>query len=862
MFANKPFYSSVKVLSLMLALLLGLVPQAATAQQQQAQVPQATLRTRPLPPVQYIPGRDYDVRHIALDLKFDWEREQALGTATISFAPLTNNLKQVEFDAANMTFSSVKLNGGAELQYETDTPHEKLRVVLDRAYQPSDVLTVVISYHTNGPTPQSLTGLGGLTFIKPTPDDPSRPRQIWSQGEAEWNHQWFPCFDHPNDFATTEMTATVEKPLMVISNGRLLEKKENADGTQTFHWKMDEPHASYLTSIVVGEFATIEQANGNVPILSYVYKNQVEQGKVTVARVPEMMKLFEERTGVKFPNAKYGQSFVYGFSGGMENITATTMSDQTIHDARTELDKTQDDLLSHELAHSWFGDYVTCRSWGDVWLNEAFASYFEGVWNEHHLGRDDFLYGDVKHNQDGYLNAWRQGVRRPVVTKNFRDPDAVFDVYAYPRGAAVLHMLRKVLGEEQWWRAINYYLRKYQHQPVETEQFRIAIEEATGQPLEWFFDEWVYKMGHPVFRVTQDYNAAAKTLTLKVRQEQTVDLENAYPQAKYFQTPVEIEIGTGAKTRVERVMIEPKEEQSYTFAVDAEPTLVNFDYNGTIIKELKFDKPTEALLYQLKNDEDMLGRMWALHELADRGRDKALAEAERQRIADGLGAALKGDNFWGMREEAAEALSGIAGEEARAALLVGTKDKDARVRRAAVESLAATNDPSLANVYMQMLDDRSYATVREAAASLGATKAAGAFDALSKLAAAQSWRDTLRASALSGLAALGDARALELGIRYAGADNPREVRLAAISLLSAVGKDDPRVFPIISEAFTRAISSGSSSLTSATANALVNLGDQRALQVFQAARNTAKRPEFQFLINQYEQQLRKKSSSP
>ncbi|MBV9958053.1 MAG: DUF3458 domain-containing protein [Acidobacteria bacterium] len=843
---------SSKALSLLLVLLFIFAPLAAT-------VAQTTLRARPLPPTQYIPSRDYDMRHIALDLRFDWEREQALGTATISFAPLTDDLKQVEFDAANMTFSSVKLSGGAPLQYVTDAPHEKLRVTLDRAYQTSDVLTIVIAYHTNGPTPQSLVGNGGLTFIKPTKEEPNRPRQIWSQGEAEWNHQWFPCFDHPNDFATTETTATVEKPLMVISNGKLIEKKLNPDGTQTFHWRMDEPHASYLTSIVVGEFATIEQQQGNVPILSYVYTNQVEEGKVTVARVPEMMKYFEERTGIKFPNAKYGQAFVYGFGGGMENITATTMSDQTIHDARTELDRTQDDLLSHELAHSWFGDYVTCRSWADIWLNESFASYFEGVWNEHHLGRDDFLYLDVRNNQDGYLNAWRQGVRRPIVTKNYRDPDAVFDVYAYPRGAAVLHMLRKVLGEEQWWRAINHYLRKYPHQPVETEQFRIAIEESTGQPLEWFFDEWVYQMGHPIFRVTQDYDAASKTLTLKVRQEQQVDAENAYPQTKLFQMPVEIEIGTSGKTRIERIMVEPKQEQSYTFALDSEPLLVNFDYGGTLIKEVTFEKTTDALLYQLKNDEDMLGRMWALEQLAARAKGNGLAAAEKQRMVEAIGASLKEDKFWGMREQAAEALSDLKEEEARAALLLGTKDREARVRTAAVTSLASITDTALAPLYTELLNDRSYNTIKAAAQALGRTKGAGAFEALSRLASAPSWRDTTRAAALNGLAQLGDARALELGIRYSGGVEPRDVRLAAINLLSAVGKNDPRVFPIISEAFTRAISSGSTSLTNATAGALVNLGDQRALQVFQTARSTAKRPEFQFLINQFEQQLKRKS---
>lgn len=860
MSSKKTFRLSVKALGFLLTCVFVFAPLAALAQEtSQATQP---LRARPLPPTQYIPSHDYDTRHIALDLRFDWEREQALGTATISFAPLTKNLQRVEFDAANMTFNSVKLSNGAPLQYEADAPHEKLRVTLDKVYQPSDVLTVVISYHTNGATPQSNTGQGGLIFIKPTTEEPGRPRQIWSQGESEWNHQWFPCFDHPNDFATTEMTATVEKPLMVISNGKLIEKKANPDGTQTFHWQMDEPHASYLTSIVVGEFATIEQANGNVPILSYVYTNQVEEGKLTVARVPEMMKLFEERTGVKFPNAKYGQSFVYGFGGGMENITATTMSDQTIHDARTELDKTQDDLLSHELAHSWFGDYVTCRSWSDIWLNESFASYFEGLWNEYHLGHDEFLYQDVKNNQDGYLKAWAQGVRRPVVTKNYRDPDAVFDVYAYPRGAAVLHMLRKILGEDDWWRAINYYLRKHAHQPVETEQFRIAIEESTGQPLEWFFDEWVYKMGHPVFRVTQDYDPTAKTLTLKVRQEQKVDPENAYPQTRFFQTPVEIEIGTAqSKARIERVMIEPKEEQSFVFKVDSEPLLVNFDYGRTLIKELTFDKTTDALLYQLKNDEDMLGRMWSLGQLAARAHDGATAAAEKSRIVDAIGEALKNDKFRGMRQEAAEALSFITGAEARAALIAGTKDVDARVRAASITSLAKSNDPSLANVYMRMLDDRSYETIKAAAHALGATKSAGAYDALSKLAAVPSWRDTIRASALSGLAALGDARALDLGIRYASGENPRDVRLAALSLLSIVGKDDPRVFPIISEAFERAISSGSTSLTNATAGALVNLGDQRALQVFQAARTNAKRPEFLFLINQFEQQLKKKSGA-
>src|SRR5437763_9886564 len=240
----------------------------------------------------------------------------------------------------------------------------------------------------------------------------------------------------------------------------------------------------------------------------------------------------------------------------MKQIPDTTDKYYIIHDALTKLDRDSDCLQSHELAHQWFGYYVTCRAWSDIWLNESFATYFQAMWDEHRLGRDEFLYRDVKGNEDAYYNAWAQGNRRPIVTSNFTNKDTIFDTYAYPRGGAVLHMLRKTLGEENWWRSINHYLRKYANQPVQTEQFRIAIEETTGQPMDWFFDEWLDKMGHPVFRVAQSYDANAKTLTLKVRQEQKPDPNSDYPQVGFFRMPVEIEIGTSGATRIEHVMIE------------------------------------------------------------------------------------------------------------------------------------------------------------------------------------------------------------------------------------------------------------------------------------------------------------------
>jgi aminopeptidase N len=813
---------------------------------------------RPLPPAQHIPSHDYDTRHISLNLRFDWDKEQAMGTASITFAPLVPNLRQVEFDAANMTFNSVRLAGGAPLQYEVNAPAEKLLVKLDHPYQPKDVLTVTIDYHTNGYAKGSgLQGYGkGLTYIKPTADDPTRPRQIWSQGETEYNHYWFPCYDHPNDFTTSELSATVQKPLIVISNGKLVETKENADGTRTFHWKIDAPHATYLTSIVVGEYAPVEQSYAGIPVISYVYPNELTEGKLTVARMAGMVQFFSEKTGVKYPYEKYSQTMTHDFPGGMENISATTQTDNMIHDARAELDQTSDSLQSHELAHQWFGDFVTTRTWAHIWLNESFATYFQGMWDEQSLGHDDFLYLDVKGNQDQYYGTWAQGNRRPIVTKNYADKDQLFDNYAYPRGGAVLHMLRKTLGEDNWWHAINHYLTKYAHQPVETEQFRIAIEEATGQPMDWFFDEWLYKMGHPVFRVTKSYDQNAKSLALTVRQEQKPDENSPYPQVSLFQMPVEVEIGTAQGTRVERVQVEAKEEQTYTFPVASEPLLVNFDYQGTLIKELKFEKPTEELSYQLTRDTDVLGRVWALNQLSARMKDKATAEADRQRIAQMLVSVLTGDKFWAVRQEAATALSGIAGEAVRNGLIAATQDQNTRVRSRALASLAAYKDPALAPVFARHLEDRSYAAIRNAALGLGATKSPAAYDALMKLIQTPSWRDTIRASGLGGLAALEDPRALETGLSYAK-DTRVSVRAAAMTLIGAVGKSDTRAFPVVSEALRKGIATSNFQLIAAAGNALVTLGDARGVDVFEEVRKASDNAQLQSFIMQMEERLKK-----
>ena len=758
-----------------------------------------------------------------------------------------------------MTITAVKLVNGDPLKFEADAAKQKLRIALGRAFQPADELTILIDYHTNA-SHDRIPGLVGvaLRFIKPSPDDPTRPKQIWSQGESEYNHFWFPVYDHPNDFFTSEITATVEKPLSVISNGKLLETKDNSDGTRTFHWKIDQPHASYLTSIVVGEYAAVTAEYQGIPITTYVYPGELKEGKVTAARLPEMVKFFSEKTGLKYPYAKYAQTTVRDFGGGMENISATTQTDNMIHDARTELDSNTDGLQSHELAHQWFGDYVTCRDWSDIWLNESFATYFQAMWDEHKLGAADFLFSDVKANQDAYLSAWKLGNRRPIVTKNYANPDAVFDTYAYPRGGAVLHMLRTTLGEDNWWRAINYYLRKYANQPVETEQFRIAIEESTGQAMDWFFDEWLYKMGHPIFRVTQNYDPAAKALKLSVEQLQTVDASSQFPQAALFQTPVDVEIGTAAGTRLERIQILPKKEQSFTLPVDSKPLLVNFDYHGTLIKEVQFDKTTEELAYQLNRDEDLLGRVWALDQLAVRVNAATTSEADKQRITTEIANAVGGDKFWGVRLNAATALAEVKDPAARTALVAATRDVSARVRAGAVTALSKSKDPSLASLYEKLLSDQSYAVIKAAALALGATHDARAYEAPAKLIETTSWRDNIRVSALSGMAEVQDKRSLDVALRYADKGNPVPLRAAALRLLGKVGGANPKAFSLIAEAARKAFAAGDFNLMPAAGEALVSLGDPRGLETLeQIGHETSLSDRQKRQISEYQAQLRK-----
>jgi aminopeptidase N len=770
-------------------------------------------RLKPAQPVtaaQPLPRRahDYDVQHYRIAIGFDWAAESVAGETTITLRPLKDAFREIEIDAGRMKIESVHLKGGMPLKfrYERD---EKLFVELDRDYRAGQQLAVTIAY--------SAEPDKGLTFIKPTESEPNRPYQIWSQGEAEDNHYWFPCYDYPDDKARSELIATVDKRYRVISNGALVANRENPGGTKTWHWRMDQPFSSYLISVIVGEFAEVGHRFKNTPIVSYVYRDQVPNATLSFGKLPRMMEFFSRRIGYDYPYAKYAQTTVRNFEGGMENITATTLADTAVHDARAHLNVSSDGLIAHELAHSWFGNLVTCRDWSDVWLNESFATFFEAAWAEHDLGLGDYLY-EMFGNQQAYFQTWFQGVRRPLVTNRYVDPDTLFDTYAYQRGAAVLNMLRFTLGEVRFWKAVRYYIRKYRWQNVNTAQLVTAIAESTGQNLQWFFDEWVFKLGHPEIEITSSYDGAG-SLKLKVIQTATPQpTASGHEFPRFFTIPVDIAITTAAGERVHRVLID-KPEIEFTFVVDSKPLIVNFDRGNYVIKQVRFNRSDEELAYQAIHDSDVMGRIRAVIQLKLRTSEaavKAMSEALR-------------DRFWGVRLEAVRSLSIVKNESAQAALVKAVNDRDARVRAAAIEGLAEFKDPMLSGLYATIIaTDQSYAAVAEASLALGQTGSPRAFEVLAGAVNQDSWQDTIRAGALRGLIVLKDPRSGDFGIRYAGPGNGAGIRRLAFQLLGEVGRGDDRALAALANALKE-----NSTIAVDAIQPLGRLGDPRAIRALE-----------------------------
>ena len=715
-----------------------------------------------------------DIKHVKLELTLDVENKSLQGTATHTFAPINDALTSVEFDAAELQIDSVTSQNGTRLKYSYDD--SRLRVSLKPPGRSGKDVTVRVQYHC---TPRR-----GLYFTSPDAGYPNKPRQVWTQGEDEDSRYWFPCYDYPNERFTSEIIVTVPKKWTTISNGKLVSVNENGL-VKTYHWSQDKPHPSYLMSLVAGELTEISEEWNGVPIIYYSPPGREEDTRRVFGNTPRMLQFFAEKIGTPYPWDKYSQVTVADFIfGGMENTSATTMTDNLLHDERAHLDYSTDSIVAHELAHQWWGDLLTCRDWSHGWLNEGFATYFDLVFKEFDLGVDEFRYG-VYLDANSYLREDSSQYRRPIVSNVYNRPVDLFDRHLYEKGALVLHMLRLVLGDDLFWKAIRHYCSKFQGQTVTTEDFQRAIEEATGKNVDWFFHQWVYKGGHPDFKVSYSWEQDSKTAQLTVSQVQAVD-----ELTPSFRMPIQVAFVNSRGRQNLRIEVSQR-EQTFIFPMEDRPLMAQFDPGYWCLKTLEFNRPKEMLLYQIKNDDDVIGRIQAAQDLAK------LAAPD---CINALKDAVLNDVFWGVQARAAWALGTIKSESALNALIECTKVSHPKARRAVVRALGEFKQKEALDALLPILEhDESYFVEEEAARAIPRTKQPEAFDVVSRVLGRQSFNDGITIQAFSGLGELKDERAIPLSKEWAKYGKPPRAREAALACLGKLGEGNSDVVEFLIE---------------------------------------------------------------
>jgi aminopeptidase N len=724
-------------------------------------------------PAQYAPDRRFDIQHYKLQIELDVERRRIRGTCSISLTPIADGQRWAELDAVELEIERVKWHGrDLELHHDGKT----LRVNLGREVKTGETIQLDVSY--------SGAPRRGLYFVGPDDGYPDKPVQAWSQGQDQDSRYWFPCFDSPHEKATSEIVATVPAGWFALSNGTLVEQTEAKGGGRVFHWQFDTPHSCYLITLAAGELSVIEDSWDGVDVRYYVQPGREADCKRTLSRTPEMLALFSEKFGVRYPYEKYAQVFVADFIfGGMENTTATTLTDVVLLDERATIDYDVDALVAHELAHQWFGDLLTCRDWGQGWLNEGFATYSEYIWREHSEGRDAAAM-ELDEWGEQYYGEDSGRYRRPIATNVYDEPIDIFDHHLYEKGGRVLHMLRQVLGDDPFWRSIGHYLRKHRTGSVETRDLARAVEEATGRVLDWFFDQWILKgAGHPELEVSYAWEQDRKLARFTVKQTQKVEGDTPL-----FRLPLKIRFRVGkSKKDVDYDIEITEQQQTFFFPLEREPSQAIFDPGKHVLAQVKLDKGQPLWTCQLAEATEAIDRIHAARQLAKTG-----GAGAEQALID----ALAGDSFWGVQAAAAAALGKLRTSAARDALVSAILETEhPKARRGVVRALGEFRyDETAAEALAGVVEsgDKSYFVEAEACLALGKTRSERAPAVLRDAATRDSFIDTIRQFAFRGLAEARDDSAIPLLVdatRYGNAPHGRRAAIGALASLARGRRD-------------------------------------------------------------------------
>jgi aminopeptidase N len=685
----------------------------------------------------YTRSHDYDLVHQRIEVgDFNWDSLSFSGRLVTTLVARQPGFDSVILDAGHL-LEITRATDPAGLVLATARSGDTLVIRFPKPAGFGDTVRFTLTYAGK------VENGRGLTFLD-TEGRPHRPRQIWSQGEDDNNHDWFPTYDFPNDRMTWEIVATVPASFTAVSNGRLVSDLRTARG-RTMTWRQDKPASTYLVSLIVAPLVKIRDTWGTVPVDYYVYREDSARAWPLFHVTPDMIAVYSRLTGVRYPWPKYAQTTVADFFGGMENVSATTLVDW-LPDPAAYLDRPwyQYILIPHELAHQWFGDLVTTENWANMWLNEGFAEFMPGQYWQVKQGR---------HLEDDYyLDEYRQFLQ---IDADRRMPLAAHaSNNIYPKGALVLRMLQRYLGNQRFWASVKRYLEQHAYDNATTDDLRQAVLDATGENLDWFWDQWMYQAGYPEFAVASNYDAAARSLTLTVKQTQ-VDTSTAdsttglrYSTPPVFRMPMTIRVGTASGDVVRNVMLDAREQTIRIDSVPAEPTMVIFDDGNRVLKKLSFEQPTAWLATQLQRDPDLWNRQWVIEQLAKRTTDDQAARA----LAN---AATEADYFL-TRAQAVSALASFS-LQAMPVLEAAIGDTSAAVRVATLDALGEVGGARAVEIGMDRFHhDPSYEVRAAAVAALAKADPAQRQAILTEAMTTESYQDAIRNAAYGVIARTAD----------------------------------------------------------------------------------------------------------
>ena len=626
-----------------------------------------------------------DIQHMKVQVSFKPELATVLGKVTHDFVTIQNHIDTLFFDAPGIQFHSALLDG-QPLPF-TINP-EGVVVRFTKALMWDERHTIAFEY-----TAMPKKGIYFIGWNQPenkqAADINYIRKQIWTQGQGIDNRHWIPMYDCMNDKFTTETVVTIPSQYKCLSNGTFLSNTDNGTGTSTWHYKLEKPHAGYLLMLGIGDYAIKEsKTKRGTPVQFWYYPEFKDRVETTSLYTERMIELLEDETGTPYPWGTYAQIMVQNFLyGAMENTSATVFGDFFTVDSRGFKDRNYMGVNCHELTHQWFGDLITARSGNDVWLQESFATFFPKLFFK-------WLEGD-----DAYQWAMR-GEYNSALAQSEKDNFPVRHTKGgttrlYPKGSAVLGMLRYQLGPENFTRFVQHYLSVNGFKNVESWDFQKAIKDKLGLNYDWFFDQWIHRGGEPHYKVS--YKTTSNQVLLKVDQTHATD-----GHVRYFKMPVDFAVYY-KNGQVERKTMWVMDSATQTIVLpkaNADIDFVLFDEQNKVMKKMDFAKSPAELISQASKAQYMIDRYDAVAAMKD------LPLKDKQAL---LTARFTAEKHPAIRAEIAKQM---ANQSKHKVLAMIVKDSKAEVKNAfiAADTLVLEHQ----SIYEQLLKDSSYSVVENA----------------------------------------------------------------------------------------------------------------------------------------------------